>query len=781
MRRAARSLLALLLGRRLPRIEGTIPVDGLADGITIRRDAHGIPHIEARTFADAELALGFCHGQDRGFQLELLLRVARGTLSALVGARALPVDRLSRRIGFLRAAREQLAVLAPRRRASLEAYVRGIAAARACTPRPHELAMLRGQPTRWNAEDVLAVMKLQSFALASNWDMELERLRILLEDGTEALLAVDPVRRDWLPASPPPPSHRDAATALAHDLDAFLRVVGGSGGSNNWALAAHRTATGRAILANDPHLPPGLPSAWYLAHLATPEASILGASFVGGPGFPVAHNGTAAWGITAGLVDNTDLYLEEISPDGKELREANGFAPCAIVEERIEVRGGDAHVERVRVGPRGPIVGTAPDGRSGLSMRAIWLEPRAVDGLLGLADVRDFEDFRSRFAHWPGLPLNLVYADTTGGVGWQLVGEAPKRRKSFGTVPLPAWEDGTSWDGDVPFERMPFVHDPPEGFVATANNEPPRADEDPFLGADWIDDYRLVRIREELAKGGPWDRTRVQKLQLDVTSVPWRELRSVVLDAPAHDPRTARALDLLRAWDGMVSAESPAAAVFEVFLSLMARRLVAAKAPASARREGGVLKRLLPEVTLSVRRAGFLVGLFRTQPHGWFGRSWRAEIADALAEAVSYLETRHGPTPRRWKWGRVRPLTLKHPFGAVPLLAPIFDIGPIPVGGDPNTPAQASVDPFQPDANPPFIASLRAVFDVGAWEECRFGLPGGQSGNPCSPHYGDLLDAWRSGEGIAIAWDSAEVRAVTVSSLVLSPRVHRTVGGFSSG
>lgn len=778
----ARRLLGWILGRRLVRTEGAIPVDGVHDTVTIDRDRWGIPHVVAAGADDAFFALGFCHGQDRAFQLELLLRVARGTLSALVGATALPVDRLARRIGFRRAALAQRDVLAPERRRALEAYTAGIRAAHADSPRPHELAILRASPTPWDAADVLSVMKLQSFALASNWDMELERLRILLEDGRDALAGVDPIPPAWLPPDPPPGSHRDAARALAADLDGFLQVVGGAGGSNNWAISADRTATSRAILANDPHLPPTIPSAWYLAHLSTPEWSIAGASFVGGPGFPVAHNDHAAWGITAGLVDNTDLFLEEIGTDGASLREPDGFAPCAVVRETIEVRRGEPVEERILVGPRGPIVGTSPDGRFALSLRALWLDPRPVEGLLGLQEIRDFADFRRRFAQWPGLPLNLVFADASGGIGWQLAGESPKRRRGFGTVPLPAWERGSGWEKEVvPFERMPWIASPSEGFVATANNKPPPPNEDPFLGADWIDDYRLVRIQEALAEEGPWDREAVQRLQLDQRSIPWRELRDVILRLPAHDPDVARAIALLSRWDGVVSADSVAASIFEVFLALIARRIVAARAPASARREGGVLKRLLPEVTISVRRAGFLVRMLREQPNGIFVRSWRNEMADALVESMRFLRRVRGGSETRWKWGHVRPLTLKHALGRLPLLGGAFEIGPFPIGGDPNTPAQASVDPFAPAANPPFIASLRAVFDVGAWEECRFALPGGQSGNPCSPHYADLLSAWESGRGIPIAWSRECVASVTRASLVLSPQIHRTVRPISSG
>lgn len=355
----SRSLFRLLLGKRLPISDGSIHVDGIERPVTIRRDGWGVPYIEAESEADAWYALGFCQGQDRAFQLESLLRVVRGTLAALVGRDGLPVDRLSRRIGFHRAAREQLGVLNEATRETVEAFARGVTdGATKGLPKPaHAFALLGTEPTPYTAADVLGLLKLMSFLLASNWDSELVRLKILVEDGPKALQALDPCYPAGLPVTKPVGAAAGSALDhLADDLAIFLDRVAVGGGSNNWVVGGARTAHGRPLLANDPHLAPGLPPHWYLAHVRTPAWTVAGAAFAGAPGFPVGFNEHGAWGLTAGLTDNTDLYVETVGADGRSVREGDKHSACMVYAEEIEIKGGESVTEQVLITARGPIV-----------------------------------------------------------------------------------------------------------------------------------------------------------------------------------------------------------------------------------------------------------------------------------------------------------------------------------------------------------------------------------------------------------------------------------------
>jgi penicillin amidase len=317
---------------------------------------------------------------------------------------------------------------------------------------------------------------------------------------------------------------------------------------------------------------------------------------------------------------------------------------------------------------------------------------------------------------------------------------------------------------------MPHLADPEIGFVATANAKPTLEGEGPFLSVDWVDGYRQARIVEALKARQDWDLINVLALQVDEVSIPWRELRDAVLALHVGVDDARQALTMLEEWDGVISAGSPAASVFEFFVAEMVQRIARAKAPRAAQWAlGKGFTPLVPRNMFTGRRIGHLVRLVREQPLGWFERSWQEEMADGLAAAFRALRERHGADPNRWAWGRVRPLTLQHSVGGQAPLDRVFNLGPFAWGGDGNTVAQTAVNPADPTANPRYIASLRMVVDVGDWEESRFVLPGGQSGNPVSPHYDDQLALWQRGEGVPIAWSPEKVVQASRTLLRLEP------------
>jgi penicillin amidase len=802
----SRLLLRLALGRRLPIVSGELRVPGPAAPIAIRRDRWGVPHIDAEGDADAHFAVGFCHGQDRAGQLEVMWRVVRGRLAEWVGPAAVGADRLSRRIGFRRAAEAQLGALGPDVRLAFESFAAGVnAGTTAGLPRkPHEFAVVGGTPSAWDAADALGVVKLQSFMLPSNWDVELARLRILLADGAPAVRDLDPLGADesgadgetgrlWgaeyaegsgTPSREPSPARAGVAGSsvlvrLAAELDELRRYLPRGGGSNNWAVAGARTESGKPILASDPHLGPTCPPPWYLAHVRTPGYAVAGAGLAGSPGFAIGHNGFCAWGVTAGLTDNSDLFVETLGPGGKSVRQPDGtFVPCEATREVIRVRGAADAVEEVLVTPRGPVVTPAADVPVVLSLAAVWLEPRPLVGFFGAPTARSFDEFRGHFAAWPALPLNVLYADAGGTIGWQLVGELPTRGGGSGLVPRPADGPGGGWTGTVPFADMPFAANPACGYLATANDDPQWASDGgarphPWLGADFIDDYRARRIRERLAaRASGWTPAGCAALQLDVQSIPWREMRDAVLSLAPGTAEGRQALDLLGPWDGRVEADSPAAAVFELFVAELCGRVARARAPNAWRvalGDGGM--GTVGTNLFADRRVAHLVRLVRDRPPGWFA-SWPAELEAALAAAVRTLRRAAGPAPAFWAWGHLRTLRLEHPlFGGHRWLGPAFNLGPVACGGDANTVSQAGARPTHPTDFTHNMANLRTVFDLGDLSKSTFVLCGGQSGNPLSPHHADQFPLWQRGDAVVIPWDQAAVVRAAVDTLRLLPRV----------
>lgn len=762
-----------LLGRRLPITSGSVAVHGIEQAVTIGRDRFGIPHIEARTELDGWFGLGFCQGQDRAFQLETRLRLVRGTLAALVGEDALPLDRLSRRIDFVGSGRRSLEALDPVAAEKLEAFAAGVRAgvSQGRGGRSHEFVLLRKKPSDFEASDALGFLAVQAFSLASNWDTELARLQMLTLDGPEAVEALHPPYRSDQPVSARPGEAAGRVVdAFADDLARARDLFTAGGGSNNWAVGASKTVSGRPILANDPHLAPILPPHWYLVRLVTPDWTVVGASTPATPGIAVGHNGSAAWGVTAGLIDNTDLFLEEVGPDGRSVRRGDGFVSCEVRREIIEVAGGDDVVIDVLETDRGPIVGPAFEGDMGaLSMSATWFESRGAEAMFDFGRITSFDHLHEAFRAWTSLPLNIAYADESS-IGWQLIGSAPIRGTGGGMLPLRAADPGTEWAADpVPYDEIPRVVDPGSGFVATANNLP--ATDGPYLGSDFLDGYRAARITEALAGRDDWDVAGMLDLQMDFTSIPWREMRDGILGAAAPAGDLGVLVDLLRDWDGRVEPDSTAATVFEVAVAELCRMIAETKAPrSSAYAVGQGFSPLVPFNTLMVRRVSHLVGLLEERPDGWFDDGWDEVIRTAMRRTRDTLIERFGPDPRTWAWGDVRRLTLSHPMGMRPPLDRIWNIGPIRHGGDANTINPSPVDPRDPLAPPAFaISSLRFVVEAGAWDLARFCLPGGQSGNPYSRHYSDQIELWASGDALVIPFGSEAARRTIREHVELIP------------
>jgi penicillin amidase len=686
----------------------------------------------------------------------------------------LKLDRLSRRIGFRRTAEAQLEVQIGWVREWLSAFAAGINAGLTVgLPRkPHEFALLGGQPSRWDEADLLAVLKLQSFLLPSNWDMELLRLRILLQDGPQAVLALDPLSVTESSKDSQAPIPLAGVRQLQEEIESLRKFLGVGGGSNNWVISGQRTASGKPLLANDPHLTPTVPPPWYLAHVCTPEWEAAGAMLAGSLGFGIGHNGFCAWGVTAALSDNTDLFVETLHPDGRSVREPDGsWKPCQQLREVIPVRRAADHIEEVLITPRGPIVTPVlADIPYALSLRAVWLDPLPIDGFLSAPRARSYAQFRQAFAHWPLLPLNVVYADSAGTIGWQIIGQIPKRKGSMGLLPSGAAQPESGWEEEfVPFDQMPFVENPAQGFWVTANQNP-RLDLPDImihLGSDYCDPFRYRVIHEALARRAHgWTVEDCLKLQCNTRSLVWEEIRDVVLSLSVQDRDAAEALELLRNWNGEVATDSPAAAVFEVFVTEMIVKLTRIMAPNTWQ----IALQSGDSNLFADRRVGHLCHLLRNQPPGWVN-SWAETMEQALGQAVRRLRQLAGPAPAYWSWGHVRVLRLKHlVFGTVRGLATCFNLGPVPCPGDANTVSQAAVSILQPLAETHNMANLRAVFDLANLGESRFILCGGQSGNPCSPHYDDQLPLWQRGEAITIPWTQADVIRATRHTLRLLPQ-----------
>lgn len=777
-----------LLGRPSAR-PGLALVAALDDEVEILRDRWGVPHLYARTEHDLFFANGVVHVEDRLWQMEVNRRAATGRLSEVFGERTLEVDRMLRRLGFARAARAEVDLLDAESRAALEAYAAGVNWAIESRPRPPEMLILRDRPEAWTIVESLAWAKLMGWTLSVNWDTEVARVRLLERLGPEVASELEPLypAGGWITAH-----GEEIAAAAGSLLDSFRELsdvtgLGRLGGSNAWAVSPARSASGAAMLANDMHLAPGMPSVWYELSLDARDAfgeglHCAGCTLPGIPGIVVGHNGRIAWGFTASLADVQDLFVEQVHPeDPRRLRRGDGWEQARVVVEEIRVKGRPRwQTEEVLLSSNGVVMtDLLPGGEATVSLRAAPLEPaRTFAAGLRLMRARGWDDFREAMADWATPSLGVAYADAEGNIAYQLVGHLPRRNRGDGSVPAPGWDSAFAWQGWVPFEELPYRLNPREGFVATANNKPHGDGYAYAIGADWADRYRVGRIVELLTQREKHDKATFRAIQFDTTSIAARELvgelRRILGDTEPLDPLEREALRLLLDWDGDLAPDSAAAAIYELLRIKLLRFLYAPQlgdmvdvylgAPPGGRAGGS---------SYSWRQSSRLLASMRDpawpERRGHPGLSWRDALLICLGDAVTQLRLEHGEDVGGWDWGGLHQLTFEHVLAMAQPLRRILNRGPYRVGGDVDTPMQIGAPGYRPDGAVSWVPSYRQIVDFADVRVAQSIHTTGQSGHPASRHYDDFIPMWLAGEYHPMLWERADVEANLESETRLLP------------
>jgi len=766
------------LRRGVPPRRGTLRLDGLNDTVEVIRDRWGVPHVFAQSERDALFAQGYVQAQDRLWHMELARRLASGRLAEVFGPLALDADRLLRRVGLHRAARAEVSRAGSEELSRLEAHAAGVNAFLRNVGRrlPPEFLILRFRPEPWTPADSLAIGKYVAFMLSGNWDTEIVRSWVIERLGPELTAQLEPLYPAGRPVIVPPGTESSASgLPLLDELRKVEELAGArGGGSNNWVVDGSRSTTGKPLLANDPHLPLQMPSIWYEVHLSGGDLNVAGASLPGVPGVVIGHNQRVAWGITAAMTDGDDLFLERVNPDNPRQYEYKGiWVDGDLLREEIQVRGQAPLVEEVLVTRHGPVIGPAVPGESRvLALRSTATEPsRQVQASSALNLARDWREFRDALRMWMAPPLNLVYADVDGNIGYQMAGLVPKRAKGYGLVPSPGWTGEYDWSGFIPFDELPSVANPDSHYVVTANNRIVDDDYPYFLSAEYIDGYRAQRIVQLLGAKEKHSADDFRAIQTDVYSIPARELADHMLALQPANEDARRALNFLRVWDGRLAADSVAATIVEAFyLNLLRRTLGEKLGPLTDYFLGKEVHPAIPDATYFVRCASWLLRLVREQPTGWFaGQAWREVMEQSLADAIEGLRTELGDDMSRWTWGRIHFAPFEHVLGRVGALRPIFNRGPVPVGGDMNTVAQASYLGARPWAVHSYTVSYRQIIDLSDFNRSLAILPGGQSGHPASRHYADMIAAWARGDYHPLPFDRAEVERHAEGRLTLTP------------
>jgi penicillin amidase len=768
-----------LFRRPLPKTSGRLRLHGLEAPVDVIRDRHGVPHIRARGSLDLAFAIGFCHGQDRLWQLEFFRRATAGRLSEFSGPSSLKIDRVMRTLGLHRIATRESEVIPSTTRVRLEAYAAGInAAVESARALPIEFQIVRLEPEPWSVADLLASAKLMAVGLSTNWEMELNRAQLVRDVGPELAARLEP---QYPRANPivvePGESYSGNGAALAAQISKVKEAIGlrvQTAGSNNWVVSGERSVTGKPLLACDPHLSTTIPGLFYQADLACDEYRVSGATLPHTPDPVYCQTRYAAWGFTNVMADTQDLFVERFNETDRRLYEFEGeWRPAEIVREDIRVKGrSKPETLEVTITHHGPIVNEAlgaPDEEPlGLAWTALQY-PLLTDASYNSARAKNHRELVAATEVHTSPPLNMLWADAGGSIGYQLIGKLPIRKGGSPDLPKPGWTGKFEWEGTVPFDELPSVVNPPDGFLVTANNRIVGDDYPYHVTSEWLDGYRARRIEELLAERPRHSLEDFARMQTDVYSYPGVEtVRRLARLHPTRQ-RETRAIEWLKSWDGRLDADTVAGTIYQAFTLVFARKVVSA-----ATRDPKLVERylnesevgLIPVVSSPWRFQARMLELWDEGDRSWFtsathpdGRSWDDVALDALSEALDGLEQRFGHDARKWQWGKVHGVDFSHPFGdANELFRRIF-CRSVETGGGSETIVQNGYAPTQP-----FRGSWGPVYrmlaDVGDPVRSRWQLSTGQSGQPGSSHFEDLMDGWLHGQSNAGYLNDRELRAV---------------------
>ena len=778
----------LVLRRPLPKMRGEERLPGLEGEVEIIRDALGVPHISANSLADLYFAQGYVHAQDRLWQMELNRRVASGRLSELFGEVTLEADRFLRRIGLRRAAEQDAPLLSDESSRLLDAYLRGVNTfiERHQGRLPVEMVLLRCQPEPWTAVDSLSWGKMMAWNLAGNWESEVLRAKFVAKIGPERAARIEPIYPHGNPLIVPPGADYEGLNTPLLDQYRQMRELVGilspTHGSNNWVVDGTRTASGKPMLANDPHLAPQMPSIWYHWHLNAPGMDVTGAGLPGLPGVIIGRNRRIAWGVTNAGPDTQDLYLERFNPENPHQYEYQGtWEDAKVIREEIRIKGKpEPVVEEVIITRHGPIITGQEAGGQPMALRWTSHDPATTsEALMGLDRAGNWDDFTAALRHWDAPAQHFVYADVDGNIGYYMAGRVPVRAKGEGLLPVPGWTGEYEWTGTVPFEELPQAYNPPSHQIVTANNRIVGDDYPHFITHEYFGAYRAQRIIDLLNEKERLTPADMAAMQGDFFCIPASQIVPHLLKLEPRSETERQALALLRTWNFVLDKESAAAAIYEVFLLRMLKVTFGSVVGEELAEEyvGKGVSVLSPTNIYAGRSTPLLADLLNEQDNRWFVNSalpkgpknWEEAMQQSLRGALDELRSKLGKDMAGWQWGKLHSVTFSHPLGQVKALSRLFNRGPFPLSGDTDTVCQMAFAPGKPYAATSWMPSFRLIVDMSNTRNGLFGHPTGQSGHPASAHYADMIATWLEVKHYPLLFERDQIDAAKEARLVLKP------------
>ena len=762
----------------LPQVDGSIHVPGLKAAVTVRRDGHGIPHIEAANMDDLLFAQGYVTAQDRLWEMDIARRFAAGYVSQIFGAKAVDHDKLQRLLLMEQTAQRIAKSMSPTEKRYFADYARGvnayIASHKDNLPTPFRVLMYKPQP--WTVADSVVIGLSMVQRLDTFWPDKLARAEVTAKIGPELAAYLYPVgsKRDHPPVEAMPKGSSAEAASVPGAVSAVtqaefggefrdmerLRAIDGRPvcrgcipGSNEWVVSGAHTASGMPMLSNDMHLEHQIPDIWYEADMGAPGFHAAGVTIPGVPFIIAGHNDHLAWGFTALYGDTQDLYVEHLNGKG-EYETPTGWKPLKELHEVIPVRGGKGVPLTVKITDHGPIMNPIlRHTRETVALKWNAFSPEADRlPLYGLDSATDWKSFCAVFSHWWAPSLNVVYADDKGNIGYHAVGYIPYR--PHGLMGVPITDDQHEWQGFIPFDKMPWAYNPKNGLLATANSRV-TPDGDPYpVTLEWAAPYRNERIWATLSGRKGLTAADMIGLQTSVYSSLDKELAGRLADAIEHSEqpskRLRQAAELLESWDGEMGVHSAAASIVVQTKKAFWPMVLRPKLGKDWRMYSWAESAYVQEE------------MMMDGPAEWLPRKY-ANWDDFLAAVVRRgLKEGHAPKDlAQWKYGRWHVLQVEHPlWGLLPWFKGWTGVGPLPQSGGKSTVKQVGRS---------FGPSQRFTMDWAHPDRATENIFMGESGDPVSPWYRDQFAYWYEGRTMVLPYGQAEVAKDTTHTLRLEP------------
>jgi penicillin amidase len=776
----------------LPVLDGDVHASGLSAPVRVRRDAHGVPHIEAATQDDLFVAQGYVTAQDRLWQMDAYRRNSNGELAEVMGPSLLEHDKAQRVLQFKTTARRVYANLPAADRARLDDYARGVNLfiQQHQDALPAEFRLLAYRPQPWSGEDSVSVGLMMVQLLDTHWPTKLSRERIAARLGNEQLESdLYPVGswRDHPPTGlvldltkpqPAPPKSDDeddedepSTASAAHaampaqvDPRALLATMGlpdcdgCAAGSNNWVVAGRHTASGKPLLANDMHLGLTVPNIWFMADLAAPGFHAAGVTLPGMPFVIAGHNEHVAWGFTALMGDVQDLYIEKLDGKGNYQDLDTAWKPLGVAHEVIKVRGGKDVVLDVQSTAHGPLLNPIlPKETRPIALKWTLYDPAlSALPLFEIDTAANWTDFSRALEMWSWPTQNLVYADDQGHIAYHAIGKIPLRPGGLDDKPIQtgAGNSAHEWQGYMAFDTMPNAVDPPSGFLATANARV-TTNASPYpLTDEWIDPYRAERIYKLLDGRDGLTPKDMLAVQTDVYSEMDQEMGQRLAYAIDHtdgvDTRLRQAADLMRTWDGRLTTDSAAASIVTQARNALWPLILVPKLGEDANTYRWMESDFAEEEIVMHAKPAWL-------PPGY--KDWDALMTAAVRKGMDDGKA-PGDVPA-WIYGSWHVVDIEHPLaGLLPFVSRIAGTGPHPQSGDTTTVKQVGSD---------FGPSQRFTMDWSNIDGSTENIALGESGDPYSSYFRDQWNDWYGGTTFALPFSPAAVAAQTRHTLRLLP------------